>query len=204
MATLETQYKNYQRQFPQSNLTFDEWKKQLVNNLKTEFEKLMLIPEKMEEIRLEPIKRNKEQSLESQLGYFVGEYIVHRYLPTLSTDVMLSRKVIQVSEEDTAENKRLSDEWSETARNSKDGRNEKWVTYFNHNKMLKKKYLPEKLICHVRRLNIENMDEFKDGLITSLWDCDMCSYSLKPENINIYDEHHGYFTVIEFIRGVDE
>lgn len=163
-----------------------------------------LTPEKMEEIRLGTIKRNKEQTLESQLGYFVGEYIVYRYLPTLSTDMMHSRKVIEVSEEDTKENKRLSDEWYESTHKGENSSNEKWITYLNHNKMLEKKYLPEKLICHVRPLNVENMDEFKDGLISSLWNCDMCAYSLKPENINIYDEHHGYFTVIEFIRGVDE
>ena len=87
-----------------------------------------LTPEKREKMRIERIERNKSQSLESQLGYFVGEYIVHRNLPTLSTNLMRSRKVIQVSEEDAKENERLNAEWFETARlNGKmdDGSNEK-------------------------------------------------------------------------------
>jgi type II restriction/modification system DNA methylase subunit YeeA len=40
------------------------------------------------------------------------------------------------------------------------------------------------------------MDEFKQGLITSLWDCDHCNYSLDPEDIEIYDEDD-YFTIIK-------
>ena len=166
-----------------------------------------LTPEKREKMRLERIERNKAESLESQLGYFVGEYIVHRNLPTLSTNLMRSRKVIQVSEEDAKENERLNAEWFETVRVSgkmDDGSKEKWEKLYNHNKMLNKKYLPEKLVCYLKPLNIANVEEFKKGIIFSLWNCDMCSYDLKPENINIYDDINGDFTVIEFIRDDDE
>lgn len=168
-----------------------------------------ITPEEIEKIRVNRIKRNKEQTLESQLGYFVGEHIVHKDLPTLSTDLILSRNVIQVSEDDIEENKKLEVEWYHSISNGCDenhenGSKKKWEKYYNHHKMLEKKYLPEKLVCYIKPLNVGNIDEFKNGLITSLWNCDMCAYSLKPENIKIYDTHHGDFTVIEFIRGVDE
>jgi hypothetical protein len=65
--------------------------------------------------------------------------------------------------------------------------------------MLEKKYLPNPLICHLDLLNIKNENEFKDGLKFALWDCDMCSYNIEPENIKIYDEEDMYFTIIEFV-----
>lgn len=169
-----------------------------------------LTPEKKEELRQKRIERKKSQSLESQLGIYVGEYIIENYLPTLSTDMIRTRNCIIVSEEDSVENKRLSDEWFETTcygknwnKEDENGDKEKWEQYLNHNKMLDKKYLPHKLTCHINPLNIEKVDEFKKGLIYSLWNCDCCSYNLKPENIKIYDDENGYFTIIEFILDVN-
>jgi hypothetical protein len=46
-------------------------------------------------------------------------------------------------------------------------------------------------------LNVQNMDEFKKGLKFALWDCDMCSYNIEPENIKIYDDEQSMFTIIE-------
>lgn len=149
----------------------------------------------------------KNASLELQLGYYVGEYICHRYLPTLSTDSLLTRKVIQVSPEDTAENQRLEKEWFSTCYGTKSQeispeQKEKWKAYYEHNKMLNVKYLPHTLKCYVPQVNIDkmNIDDFKKGLTASLWDSDACAYSLKPENVKISNDE-GYFTKIEFILG---
>jgi hypothetical protein len=146
----------------------------------------------------------KSLTLEFQLGYYVGSKVVTHYLPTLSTDSLQSRNIIQVSPEDTAENKRLDSEWYDTTNYGKNkdenfanGNPEKWNLYYQHNKMLEKKYLPDPLVCHLRLLNVENWDEFKEGLIDYLWECDMCSYSLKAEDINIFDDED-YFTIIKF------
>lgn len=166
--------------------------------------------EKVKELRQKRIKKNKSQSFEAQLGFYVGEYIVTNYLPTLSTNRIRTRTCIMVSDNDSIENKRLSDEWYETTRYGKNwvkkdehGDKEKWELYLNHQKMLEKKYLPHKLSCLISPLNIENVDEFKKGLIRSLWNCDCCSYNLKPENIKIYDNEDGYYTTIEFILDVN-
>ncbi len=145
-----------------------------------------------------------EISMDYQLGYYVGEHIVNRYLPTLSTDMIQSRNVIKVSEEDEIENKRLDNEWFKTTRYNDDWDGEgdedkqKWELYKQHNKMLEQKYLPKKLDCHLRLLKINDEKEFKEGLRSSLWDCDMCSYNIEIENIKIeYEMEFGY-TIITF------
>lgn len=175
------------------------------------FRKLLHVTdEKREKWKQKRIEEKKKLTLESQLGFYVGEQIVDDYLPTLSTGVR-SRQVIEVSEEDVTENNRLQEEWYETTSygrkhdsDGNTGNKEKWELYFQHNKMLEKKYLPEILKCYVGILNVENIDEFKKGIINSLWNSDICCYSLKSENIKIYDDDESYTTIIEFIRSVDE
>jgi chaperonin cofactor prefoldin len=110
MATLETQYKNYLNENPESDLSFEDWIIRLGENIKSEFEKMME-EIKTPEYKQKRIKENEEHletlTMDYQLGYYVGEHIVNRYLPTLSTDILQSRNVIEVSEEDTIENNRL-------------------------------------------------------------------------------------------------
>ena len=201
MATLETQYKDYQSKNPDSKLTFEEWKKELGNSIGRQMSEIFAEVNKPE-YKLKRIEENKKYlddvTMDYQLGYFVGEQIVSRYLPTLSTDMLQSRNIIQVNEEDTIENKRLDDEWFKSTHNKKivngdlEGDSSKWDLYHQHNKMLEKKYLPEILECYFNLIKITNEEEFKKGLGWSLWDCDMCSYSTKPEDITIdYDLEFG-------------
>lgn len=144
----------------------------------------------------------KKVSIESQLGYYVGEYIYHRFLPTISTDSLLSRIVIPVSEEETIENKRLETEWFKSGHKNRElnGDPELWKAYHAHNIMLQNKYLPHVLICNIPQIEVDNLEDFKRGLIASLWDTDLCSYSLKPENIKIENDEK-YFTTIELLLG---
>ena len=60
------------------------------------------------------------------------------------------------------------------------------------------KYLPKKLDCHLRLLKINDKKEFKEGLRSSLWDCDMCSYNIEIENIKIENEMEFGYTIITF------
>ena len=157
-------------------------------------------PEYKEKVIEENKEYLKNVSMDYQLGFYIGENIVDNYLPTLSTDMIHSRKVIQVSEEDEIENNRLDDEWfnSCTHERGNSGDKEKWDAYFNHNKMLEKKYLPETLECVFSLLRIDDMKKFKEGLRSSLWNCDMCSYNIDEENIKIYNDLEIGFTHIKF------
>jgi hypothetical protein len=157
-------------------------------------------PEYKEKVIEENKEYLKNVSMDYQLGFYIGENIVDNYLPTLSTDIIHSRKIIQVSEEDEIENNRLDDEWfnSCTHERGNSGDKEKWDAYFNHNKMLEKKYLPQTLECVFSLLRIDDMKKFKEGLRSSLWNCDMCSYNIDEENIKIYNDLEIGFTHIEF------
>lgn len=158
--------------------------------------------EDMEYWKQKRIKHTESLTLEYQLGYFVGSEIVNRHLPTLSTDSMRSGVVIQVSEEDTEENTRLDSQWFESTRygNNRNplAESPNWDLFHAHNKMLDKKYMPDPLVCRITPLNVQNWGEFKEGLIECLWDCDMCSYSLKPEDIEISDDEGRHSTIIKF------
>jgi hypothetical protein len=157
-------------------------------------------PEYKEKVIEENKEYLKNVSMDYQLGFYIGENIVDNYLPTLSTDMIHSRKVIKVSEKDEIENNRLDDEWfnSCTHERGNSGDKEKWDAYFNHNKMLEKKYLPQTLECVFSLLRIDDMKKFKEGLRSSLWNCDMCSYNIDEENIKIYNDLEIGFTHIEF------
>ena len=209
MATLEKQYKDYLDQISEFEriLSFDEWKTQFGENIKSALQR-MFDEVKTPEYKQKQIEKNKlyleKLTVDRELGYYVGEHIVNRYLPTLSTDMLYSRRVIEVSEEDKIENKRLDTEWFSTTKHmpnwdgESDGDNAKWNLYLQHNKMLEKKYLPNPLECHLGLIKFNDEKEFKEGLRTSLWDCDMCSYNIDVENIKIdYDMEMG-FTIISF------
>jgi len=150
------------------------------------------------------INKNKEYlknvGMDYQLGFYIGENIVDNYLPTLSTDMIHSRKVIKVSEKDEIENNRLDDEWfnSCTHERGNSGDKEKWEAYFNHNKMLERKYLPQTLECVFSLIRIDDMNKFKEGIKESLWNCDMCSYNIDKEKIEIYNDLELGFTHIKF------
>jgi hypothetical protein len=161
------------------------------------------------EKRLKEKKESKKRlTSEYQFGFYVGEEIATRRLPTLTTDMIQSRNQIKVSDEDTEEHKRLHDEWWETEKyGSKSDEiisKENWKLCRQNMVMLEKKYLPNPLKCHMGLMNIRDEKEFKDGLINSLWNCDMCTYSLKPEDIKIYDDEDLWFTIIEFVLRDEE
>ena len=54
---------------------------------------------------------------------------------------------------------------------------------------------PQKLECHLRLIKFNDEKQFKEGLRSSLWDCDMCSYNIEIENIKIEA------TIIKHLRG---
>lgn len=107
--------------------------------------------------------------LNYQLGLLAGELIYHNYLPTLSTDMLKTKNVIEVSEEDTAKNETLKKQMIE---NSFNGVYEEWLKFY---KPMQKKYLPEKIECAIQRIEPTNLERFKKGINDYLWDCD-CSY----------------------------
>jgi hypothetical protein len=162
--------------------------------------RLNISAEEIEAMKQDRLAERKKLTAEYQFGYYAGEYIYMNFLPTLSVDGLQSRNVIKVSDEEEAEAKRLQDIWfpPEGFEASKDKTT--WNNLRAYHEMLEAKYLPAELKCHMPCLNVVNEAEFKEGLISSLWDTDLCHYSLKPENIRIEHDEDGYCSYVVLIR----
>jgi hypothetical protein len=161
-----------------------------------------ITPEEREEIRNARIKWIKEMTMEYQIGYYVGEQIVRKDLPCLDVDMIYTSNVIKVTPEELAEAKRLSDVWYNNHNDKLSGDDDpNWVALRAYHKELEDKYLPKVLTCYIDPFNVVDMEEFKRGVRTALWDCDMCHYNIR-ENSDIdvaYDEDY-YFAIITLKR----
>lgn len=112
-----------------------------------------------------------------QLGRYVGEYIVALYLPTLSVDMIHSRSVIDVSDEETSEYERLEKAWQPVFDDT-NPESEEWTAYRAYHHSLAKKYLKPKLEILVPKVYPQDMEMFKEGLEGAIWDCDFSWYNV--------------------------
>ena len=162
--------------------------------------------EKLLELKEKRIAMRKAMPLALQLGYYVGEQIVERHLPTLYTDPIKTRKVISVTHAEKAEFERLDNAWfskrSQSKTDDHSDTKEEWEALRAYDKMLEDKYLPPTIQCFFAALYVteEHMADFKKGVGDALWDCDCSHYSVKPEDIEVKDDEDGYFTIITLKR----
>jgi len=136
-----------------------------------------------------------------QLGYYVGEYILHHFLPSLSIYDEQTRNVIQCTIGETEEYHRLDKIWFDSyehnhlKRDSKyENKRPEWLELRAYANMLEKKHLPDILRCYLPRVTPTDMDVFLNGFIDSLWNSDVCNYSLDKKNIEFTQEE--YKTII--------
>lgn len=124
--------------------------------------------------------------LNYQLGLYVGEYIVALRLPTLSTDMLKTRTIIDVSPEETAEWEVLDAQYGPIYISDKDpdkeAKEEARTRIFYENRKwyhkLEEKYLPETIKVQVPRVVPTNMKEFAKGIKDTLWDSDLSHYRI--------------------------
>ena len=131
-----------------------------------------------EQIENIPAKVYPENSLEFQLGLYIGESIIDNYLPCLSIDGGTNNP-IEVSEEDTLEYEKVVDALDTTGAeyDNRRAESQQWKDYIAFREMLYKKYLPDYIECRVNRIScVNNMQELKRGIEVALWDSDVCSY----------------------------
>jgi hypothetical protein len=151
--------------------------------------------------------KRKRLSLNYQLGMYVGEYIVALHLPTLSTDMLLTRTIIDVSPEETAEWQKLDKQlepymWGDK-RNDEEGykklfyENRKWYH------VLEEKYLPETIKIMVPRVVPTNMEQFAKGIKDTLWDCDRSHYRIE-EGFFVQTNHYAWCSYIILTRHIEK
>ena len=158
-----------------------------------------------EEFKNKRLKERSSLSLAYQLGIYVGEQIVYRYLPTISIDSIKTKTNISVTCAEGDEYRRLHDIWFKAAmenRNDKSKSEVEWKELRGYHDTLLDKYLPNTFECSFQLLNIteENMVEFKKGVGDCLWSSDCSHYSADPEHIEVKTDTDGYFTVITLTR----
>jgi hypothetical protein len=64
--------------------------------------------------------------------------------------------------------------------------------YLYHLKELYKRYLPHTLTFRIHlKMSITDLEEFKEALDFTLWDCDCSNYKLDDENWFEFNDHDG-------------
>lgn len=144
--------------------------------------------EKVKNYKPKPIKSN---SVEYQLGYMIGEYIVMKYLPIL--DVFgYTNNTIYTSIEDYKKYESLNDIWFNKHKENNNNSIE-WNNLQEFSKELEIKYMPHILECYVPYIEVNNIVELKAGIRKSLWDCDICSYKIETDDdivIETFENRH--------------
>jgi hypothetical protein len=158
--------------------------------------KFNFTPEERQAALERRIKAIQSMSLEFQLGCYVGDYIVDKYLPTLDVNMLRSKHVINVGAEEKLKYEKLHADWYRKYNETKEDKSPEWDELMTFRKELKKKYLPHTLDCFVAPLNVKNMKDFKRGIMRSLWDCDMCSYKAGSVDDIIVEMEDNYFSSI--------
>jgi hypothetical protein len=138
-------------------------------------------------------------SLNFQLGILAGDIIYQKYLPTLSTDMMKTPTVIEVTDElDLAEHNRL-----QKLMDNAIGRPElfglvhkEWLAFY---KPMSKKYLPKTIECLIEKIEPTDLDEFKKGLNTFLWGTDLSHY-MTEGGFFLPNDKHAWCSIIILTR----
>ena len=113
-----------------------------------------------------------------ELGQLAGEIIELKYLPTLETDMIKTNNVVKVDDDELIENNRLNNILENTYKfNGGDGEStQKHKDWLDHVYILAEKHLPIELECRITKVNPTDMDSFKDGLYSYLWNTDLSWY----------------------------
>jgi len=155
------------------------------------------------------------KKLALSIGEYLAEYLMLKEIPSLSCNPW-TLQVIQVTIGEADELKRLNDAWYSKVSSEKYSSSTKglsavelynkekeaykkseteWNALLKYRYILKEKYLPHTIKCRVPFIDFSNEKTnkiIKKGLITALWDCDFCEWSLKEEDIFFENEIHKY------------
>lgn len=143
---------------------------------------------------IKPIQSKVIDNLNYYLGLSVGENIVNKFLPTLSTDMLKTDRIIEVSEEETKIWEEMSSEYNKkylwaTDKEVKEEGTKQFYENLKWYKTLEEKYLPKTLTVRITKVKPTNIIEFQKGVEEALWDCDLSHYSVVD---GFFEEGHDY------------
>jgi hypothetical protein len=142
-------------------------------------------------------------TLNYQLGMYVASYIIGRHLPTLNVDMIPSNHIINVSDEEKIAFELLEGEYRKYVFGDDEKtirkRDECFVNIRKERRILEDKYLEDKLVIRVPKIQPTNMKEFKKGFDEAIWDCDMSHYS-SDETFFVQTNKHAWCSIIHLKR----
>jgi hypothetical protein len=133
---------------------------------------------KKENDRYEEFIYMTKKELNREIGYLVGNIIVKNYLPTLSTDMLQTNLIIDVSEELTLEWEKRNQSWLDSL---KPGVANDDIFYDNlewYRKNIQDKYLEDEIVIRGIYFNYSDKEQVIEGIKTILWDSDLSHYQI--------------------------
>lgn len=120
-------------------------------------------------------------------GLEIGDDIAE-HLPTLSCDSLKSRNVIQVTYGEAQELYRLDAVWYDNHSKINEGENDpNWILLQAEHRKLEAKYIPQTHTWFRMGGLPEglNIDQFKQGIVNSMWNCDYSHYSCDVNDVEV-------------------
>lgn len=163
-----------------------------LNKTKAKFDKLfeetseedffqMVILFRLQEI--DQIRKQRHMVHIRNMGILIG-HILWQSMPTLSINQPKSWNVIQISDQDYTKFKEIEDTWFNTQTK------ENWIALRTYDEELDAKYLPT-IYSKKIEIKIKKSHALLDGIISFLWNCDGCTYSLDKEDFEFSDVPFG-------------
>jgi hypothetical protein len=134
-----------------------------------------------------------------QLGFFVANRIQP---PTLSIDTCHSQNMITILYGERKKYERLQNVWHSLFSTAKSNAkaDEAFEELTAYRDTLYDKYLPEEWIVALPMIKVNNLEQFKQGIIAYLWGEDNCNYSLNQEDIEFVLEPAMNHSTIKLVR----
>lgn len=160
-----------------------------------------LTPEKLAEMKQRRLDNIKAMTMEYQIGWFIGDEIARRYMPSLDVDMIQTSRVIKVDPAEKARCQKLHDAWWAKREHEKEESSAEWQALRAYHQMLEDKYLPKTLDCHIQAINYQDEEQLKLGIVRALWASDICSYNCsEPSDVEVKLDDEGYFTIVTLHR----
>lgn len=112
------------------------------------------------------------EDLNFQLGVMAGDYVVATQLPTLSTDMMQTNCVIEVSKELSGIWNEKEEEWRNAEDSSK--KFEENLKWYKEN--IEDVYLEDEIQVRIARVEPTDLEQFAKGFELALWNSDLSHY----------------------------
>ena len=149
-------------------------------------------PEYKEKNRIENQKKFERLSLDYQLGYYIGLYILMNRMPSLPINIFAYKNShVKISIDEKLEYEKLEQEYEKSEEDEK-----KLEALNNYELILEKKYLPNPYVCKLDLIKFENEIEFRRGLSVGLYNQEVQYYNI--EEIEITNNFDSPNTILTF------